>query len=161
MTQMVGVMSADIRRAGYYAKVGTGSNPFMGDTTDLTINSAGNCMLLTYDKNKDGQLEKNEWFGFRLQRGVIQYRTEQSNDADCDGDKSEWEDFVGMQDIKVTQLKFTLDQQPVDLDGDGSGTANILVRAVKISLSAELVNDSSKTKTIETTVKIYNDKYVP
>lgn len=162
------LLSNDIRRAGFWAgaqsDLGTGgnTNPFM--TTDISVNAADDCLLLTYDRNGDGSLPSlgsggdDERYGFRLLNNAIQSRPPGA-DFDCAASVNAWENITDPAVIRVTQLSFVLNQSAVDIDGSGTGTTTMTIRSVTVTMTAELVSDPSINKTLSTTIKIRNDKY--
>jgi septin family protein len=58
--------------------------------------------------------------------------------------------------IKITALSFTLTTSVLTANGH-----NLNIRTVNISLTGQLVSDSTVTKTITAHVRARNDKYVP
>ena len=160
------VMVNDIHRTGYWGNaLSSNVNPFMDGSTDISI--TGSCILLAYDQNADGTLPAisysydDERYGFRLIDNAIQFR--QSGAAfDCAAGDSEWTNLTDKNNVSITQLTFTLNSEPaLDIDGTGAGTDTMTVRTVTISITGQLVGDTSVSKTIIQTVKLYNDKYTP
>ena len=159
-------MSRDIQRAGYWANAETSStNPFMQTgTTDISVNGANDCILLTYDHDGDGALAAfgagtdDERYGYRLSAGAVQYRP---SGALFSCTNSSWTDLTDKRIVTITAMQITLNTEDVDIDGTGSGTAVMQVRNVTITLTGELASDSSVTRTLTRTVKVYNDKYIP
>lgn len=162
------LISSDVRRAGYWANAHTSnSNPFMvTGSTDITVNAGNNCVLLTYDADGDGSLPSiasgsdDERYGYRLINNIIQYRP-WGADFNCSAADSAWQNLTDSNVIKITQFNVSKSENVIDLDGAGSGTAALRMRKLTITITGELNNDSSVSKTITRTVKIYNDKYTP
>lgn len=165
---VLNAMTTDIQRAGYWANAdSSATNPFMvTGTTDLTINGAQNCILMTYDHDNDGALpavssaSDDERYGYRLMNNAIQYRPRGAN-FDCAAGANVWENLTDPNAVTITAFVVTLNSQTVDIDDTGPGTATIVRRSVSISITGELTHDTSVTKTLQTTVKVYNDKYNP
>ncbi len=160
------MMTSEIRRAGYWANaqndIGTtqNNNPFMASGTDITL-SGTNCILFSYDHDKNGTLPTlsssydDERYGIRLNGGAIQIRPPGATYA-CTASASAWENVTDTSIITITDLSFTLNQQSVSVNA-----SSLLVRSVDISITGQLVSDSTITKTITAHVRIRNDKFVP
>ncbi|MCH9770227.1 MAG: prepilin-type N-terminal cleavage/methylation domain-containing protein [Gammaproteobacteria bacterium] len=160
-------MTRDIRRAGYWANAGTSTtNPFQDTGTDIQVNGSNNCLLLTYDADKDGSLpavgagSDDERYGYRLMNNAIQYRPHGAVFS-CTAASSNWTDLTDPNILQITAFNVTLNTENLDLDGTGPGTSTISVRSVTISITGQLAADTSVSKTITKTVKVYNDKYNP
>jgi len=157
------VMEKDLRRAGYWSNaqtdIGTGNitNPFMQAETDIQINNS--CILFSYDKNNDGALPdlgdaNDERYGFRLSNNIIQYRVSSGNFS-CDNDTG-WVDLTDPNVINVSNLSFTQSTDSVALDsGDTLDKRNIT-----ISLTANLVSDTTITRTLTRQIAVRNDKFI-
>jgi prepilin-type N-terminal cleavage/methylation domain-containing protein len=162
-------MVNDIRRAGYWANasndLGTGANtnPYMAAATDVTINGSSNCILFSYDFNKDGSLpgiaagSDDERYGFRLQSSAVQARPPGAA-FDCAATATAWENITDTNLVNVTALTFTLTSTTVPI---GSASNTIRIRSIDITLTGQLVSDATVTKTLTEHVRIRNDKYVP
>ena len=156
-------MTRDIHRAGYWSQAETSStNPFMiTGSTDITVNATNNCILLTYDANGDGVLPAisasidDERYGYRLTGTAVQYRP-RGAPFSCAASSSSWTDLTDPSTISITQFSVTLNTGTVTV-----GTSSMSVRNVTLSITGELVGDSTVSKTITKRVKVYNDKYNP
>ncbi|NEX64583.1 prepilin-type N-terminal cleavage/methylation domain-containing protein [Noviherbaspirillum galbum] len=167
---IMSLVSRDVRRAGYWASpsyasgalsgIGAGntySNPFS------TINTAtAGCILYSYDRNGNGVLDSTEKFGFLLDSGVVQMRTNVGATAfDCTTDSGNaWGELSDSKNTRITALSFTeTDSSPIYL----SGTAgpNIKVRRITITLTGQLKNDATVSQTLTETVRVENDLYSP
>lgn len=80
MRAAMDMMVDEIRRAGYSNDPGS-ANEFTqtttGAITDLVISNSGSCIEFSYDADTNGDLSTAspfEFFGFRVQNGVLQYR---------------------------------------------------------------------------------------
>lgn len=167
LTLVLNKMSRDIHRAGYWANAGSSaSNPFQASGTDIQVNAGNNCILITYDADKNGSLSAitaaadDERYGYRFLNGAIQYRPRGATFS-CTAAADNWEDLTDPNIVTITAFTVTLNSENLDIDGAGPGTATMSVRSVTISLTAQLTSDSNVSKTITKTVKIYNDKYNP
>lgn len=162
-------MVYDIRRAGYWSNaasiIGTNANPNPFMTTANITTPTSNCILLSYDINDSGNLPSpntspdDERYGYRLSNGAIQARIT-STSYDCSSDTG-WVNITDPNVIKITNLTFTISTPTTDIDGTGSGTSTITERLVDITVTAELVNDTSVTTNLHQTVKVYNDLFTP
>lgn len=162
------LMSDDIRRAGYWANaqndVGTGqnNNPFMAAGLDVAV-TGGNCILFSYDRNSNGSLPSiatgsdDERYGFRLNGQAIQARPPGASFS-CAAAATAWENLTDPAIINITNLTFTLNQTTLTT---GPGTTGLLIRSVDISITGQLVRDSSLTETLTQHVRIRNDKFLP
>src|SRR3990167_6290973 len=157
------IMTNEIRRAGYWLNASNdlgssqNNNPFMAAGTDITIN--GSCILFTYDRNQSGALvpisasSNDDRVGFRLSSEAIQSRP-YGAPFDCNTANSNWENITDPSIVKVTQLSFTFTTQNIT-----TGSRSLAIRGVNISLTGQLVNDTSITRTITQYVRIRNDKF--
>lgn len=163
---LISIMASDIRRAGYWASaiddVGTGANtnPFM-DAGDITTTT--NCILFSYDLDKDGSLPTlndangDERFGYRLSGNTIQARPLSHTTFACDDAADEWVDITDPNYINVTG--FTVTSSPVDVTLDTSGTMTI--RNITLAITAELTDDASISRTVSKQIRVRNDKFTP
>jgi len=163
------LMSNEIRRAGYWANASSdlaassNHNPFMSTTngTDISVPNSS-CILFTYDKNADGTLpaissaSDDERYGFRLNSQVLQTRPYGASFS-CAAAASAWENVTDSNVVLITNLSFTLNQTTVS----SSGTTSLLIRSVDISITGQLANDSTITKTLTQHVRIRNDRFTP
>jgi prepilin peptidase dependent protein B len=163
------LMANEIRRAGFWSNAstiigsGTNTNPFMvTGSTDITI-TGGNCILFTYDYNKDGSLpaiaagSNDERFGFRLVNQILQTRPPGATFA-CNAATNNWENITNTSSVEITALSFTLNQETVPV---GAASDYMIIRRVDISITGRLTEFPTVTKTLTEQVRIRNDKYVP
>jgi prepilin peptidase dependent protein B len=164
------MMSADIRRAGYWGNANsligtnTNTNPFMvTGTTDVTVGGTGNdCILFTYDHNSDGVLpaissaSDDERYGYRLNGTYIQTRPWGASFS-CSAAANAWEN-MNDSTITITALTFTLTTETVTT---GPGAQGITTRSIDISLRGDLTSNTAITKTLTQHIRISNDKFVP
>lgn len=164
------LMADDIRRAGFSANnsgvmsSGVNNNPFMiTGTSDLVVPTS-NCILFTYDLNKDGSLPalgslpSDERFGYRLSAGAIQTRATTDSVFGCT--TGNWENLTDPDLLTITNLVFTLTSNALPLR-DPITTEAIALRYVNISVAGTLVSDPSVSTTFSTNIKVRNDKYQP
>ena len=163
------IMTSDIRRAGYSANANNdigldqNTNPFVATGADLSINTANNCILFTYDYNKNGTLPAisaaidDDRYGYRLNGQTLQARPPGA-DFSCTAAASNWENVTDPNFIQITQLSFTLNSNTITT---GPGTKGLTMRSVDISITGTLTSDSAITKTLTQHVRIRNDKFIP
>lgn len=195
------LMVNDIKRAGYWGGAIAGAdsrdNPFMAATTNVQIpnpdaNGIGNCILYSYDANGSGlttagaaAVDANEYYGFRLNNGVVEIRLTGTTTADCNN--GNWQAMTisdtGGESLNITRLAFSFDPiaDPVlpttskclntfILDPPENTlceyTVNYLetedraieTRQVNIVIEGRLANDATVTKTVSGSVKIRSDR---
>lgn len=161
------IMSMDIQRSGYWASADTSNNnPFMASSTDIFVNASNDCILMTYDFDGNGAVASissstdDERYGYRLQGDAIQYRP-WGAPFDCNAAATAWDNLTDPNIVKITTFSVSKNEEPIDLDGTGPGTESIILRTVTVTITGELANDPSITKTITQNIKVYNDKYEP
>jgi len=155
MSALMNIMANDIRRAGYWEidanKDGSFSqveldayvpqnNPFSqfgttaleildqaSDTSQLPLGSA-DCILYTYDADRDGAVDTDEGFGFRLNGSGIDMRQTGNTSNDC-AISGEWAGIVDTAFIEVTSLSFDLSgskcinaAEPNEIDDGGTAS---------------------------------------
>lgn len=166
----VQMMSADIRRAGYWRlavnDIGTGqnNNPYMDANTnmDIATNGTNDCILLSYDSYNDGAVKPintagdDERYGYRLSNGAIQARPNAANFV-CDAAANAWEDITDVNFITITSFAIVKNEVPVFISGTSG--PKMIVRDVDIHLTAQLVRDPNTTRTINYNIKVRNDKF--
>ncbi len=159
------IMVTDIQRAGYWSLASTNNtNPFMTTgTTDITVTGA-NCILFAYDITGSGVLPvigtgtDDDRYGYRLSGGAIQFRPVNATNYVCSAAAATWTNLTDPKVETITALSFVLTNVAITI-GAGPHTTNL--RQVAITLTGQLVSDSTITKTITRTVRVYNDKYLP
>jgi type II secretory pathway component PulJ len=188
LSTALGVMTTDIRRAGYWgqAKANDLTNPFIvTSTSNLDIKNSGSCVLYTYDLNSDGSASTTaEYFGFKLLNNVLYMRTGAgTSTSDCTN--GTWEAITDSKLISITNLSFTTTNSKCLNSttsntwttanttsnlfpcGDGTVTGyvapssgDILVetRQVTITIEGQLVSDSAVKKKLVESVRVRNDR---
>jgi prepilin-type N-terminal cleavage/methylation domain-containing protein len=147
----------------------------------ISLGAAGECILLSYNADNDQAVvvDDNERMGYRLNNGTLQIRTEGTTNESCNN--GTWYDLSNPR-VNVTSLTFTQSDDDFDvstmIDGSGdddsdgvcevgeacttcaSGSSCLLVRTIDLSMTIELVSDSSLQQTFSETVRIRNDKFI-
>jgi type IV pilus assembly protein PilW len=203
LTTLLSVMSHDIMRAGITGTLNytnPQTNAFnqandtalevidnMTDNNQVTFaNSAtgGSCVVYTYDRDLDGDVDIAEVVGFRLNNGAVEMRrdvigTNRDSCADADGN---WFAVTDNRIITITDLTFrfnnskcinTREPNAVNEDGDAdtdeademdcytlapsSGDITVETRQIDITLAGQLVSDASVTLSMTESVKVRND----
>lgn len=161
------LMTADIRRAGYWGNADSdinaslNNNPFMASSTDITTGLSGACILFSYDHDYNGSVAAisdsgdDEHYGFRLNGNTLQGRPPGAAFS-CTSSATNWEDITDPNLMQITALSFTLNTSTITV---GPGTKGLTVRSVTISMTGQLTSDSTVTKTLTTTIKVRNDKF--
>ncbi len=188
LESVMSLMVNDLRRSGYWGGARTGAdsstNPFTIGAANIQTPSAS-CILYTYDggsgvtggvnHDSNGLVDADEYYGFQLTGGAITMRTTGTTTANCaDGN---WETMTidsGGQSLNITALTFTTAYKclnvststPYSTTCAAVATAGNLVieqkasesRQFNIVLTGQLVNDTTVTKTLTSTVKVRNDR---
>jgi len=158
------VMVRDIRRAGYWglAENGIGNsaayaaNPFIADISagDGGIDtSTTGCILFRYDRSDDGSLQDSERVGYRLSSGAVQMLTAATSATHSCADGS-WESITDSRLSTVTALTFSKTHASAS---PSSGV--VCTRDVTITLTGQLVSDSTVTQTLTQLVRVRADWY--
>lgn len=151
MRATMSLIIRDLRRAGYnsaaVANVLAGTaNPFQ----TLTIDTANSCLDYSYDVNQDGVLA-NESFGYRLSGGAIQTSTD-TTDCSANGN------WLNLTDQFLTNISaFTVTDPDTDGDGNpGITTDGVTTHQVTITITANLIRDTTVVRTITEIVEVRN-----
>ena len=142
-------------------------NPFGG----ITIVGA-DCITFSYDSNNDGApaADNTENRGFRLQGGAVRSGT--NTGLGCAA--ATWDDITDPNAIEIKGLTFSLPPITVDIDGVLGGGAvpctpltlpcaggsftpvqTVPVNVIAITLTGQLADDDSVTRTLRQTVRVY------
>lgn len=129
LSALMNVMANDIRRAGYWGNMAPAdyevpqTNPFAQiDETALEVHAAnvqqgetgsGECIVYTYDANRDGVVDDADIRGFRLNGDVVQMRERGDTAANaahdsCNDAEDIWRDVTDGNVISITNLTFDL-----------------------------------------------------
>lgn len=186
LESIMALMINDIRRAGYWggATVAADSknNPFTNTaTTNIQVPTAA-CILYTYDANGSGSLtptvltddvDANEYYGFKLDNNTIKVRISGTATNVCNNVGDTWEEHVTGTQVTVTGLTFTRTYKCLNTatatsyNSDcasltaaqlPSGTLAVESRQIDITLSGQLSDDATVTKTLTNFVKVRNDR---
>ncbi|MGR8941420.1 MAG: PilW family protein [Gammaproteobacteria bacterium] len=149
-------------------------------TTDIT---SGNCILYSYDADGDGIIDDNEHYGFRLNGNTINMRFSgaAAAPATCDWANGTWEENIAGDQIRITGLTFDLSGSKcenvttstafnstcadVPATDPATGTTNlnsgnqvVETRQVSITMTGQLADDATVTKSLTDIVKVRNDR---
>jgi type IV pilus assembly protein PilW len=103
----VDIIVDDIRRAGSWGST-TGdpsTNPFMvtttgGPKTNISINTAGNCIEYAYDVDGNGTLSSNEYAGFKIESATLKMRNGGNGEVnDCQN--GSWESMTDANQVTI------------------------------------------------------------
>ena len=159
------IMVTDIQRAGYTSTATTSkTDPFMQGNYDLQV--SGNCIVLAYDLDNNGTVDDADVIGYVLHNGAIERRqVGVGKTTDCASAATDsWDPVTDPNYITITAFTITKPASSnisTDIDGTSAGTDTITNRTVSITLTGQLTNDTSVTKTITRIIKVYNNKYAP
>jgi type IV pilus assembly protein PilW len=163
------LMANDIRRAGYWSNAANdigldqNTNPFMASGADITTNVANNCILFAYDQNSNGTLPAisssidDKRYGYRLTNQILQARPPGAP-FNCTTAAADWENMTDPNFVLITALSFNLTTATLTT---GPGSRGINLRNVTITITGQLANDASITKTLTQQIRIRNDKFLP
>jgi prepilin peptidase dependent protein B len=151
------LMLGDLRRAGSHGRpalLAGGSNPFGLDTTAaFGGEAADSCITFSYDLDQDGALDTaagDERFGFRLRVQAIEMR--RAGLACAASAAPDWEPVTNPGQTRITALQFVVNTAPA---------GPIDVRTVRVTLTGELADDSSISRSLLREVRVQNDTYSP
>lgn len=160
------IIVSDIQRAGFWVNAtnisatnGTAgsTNPFLAGTNDITTNGATNCLTFTYDSTTDGTVDDTDKFGYGLSGSAIRFRQVGST-FDC-ASASGWTSLSDTNVITITGFNVTSTNTAVNINTNTTSTINY--RKVTVTITGNLKNDTTNTRTLTRTIKIYNNKYSP
>lgn len=179
------IISSDLRRAGYWNQNLNAATPFSSaDGGGLILSDCASegvdCARLDYafDRNRNGNIENTEMYGFRLNDGSLQMRN-----PSADPDEDEWVVLVGGTNdpVEITDLSFSAVGDPDDelgeflcrnitlgessfvqcaADASGAGTAGQTIlqkRRVRVEMEGRL---GEHRMTLTETVRVRNDRRV-
>ncbi len=163
MQTAMNLMINDIRRAGYWSNAvndmdsGANNNPFMQAGTDISISAGNNCILLTYDDDKNGTLPAvntaggDKRYGYRLSGQILQTRPVTA-DFDCTATTNTWDDLT---DGIITNFSVTETDTVAPITGTAS---TVTIRYITVTMTGQLDDDPVITRTLTQTVRVRNDK---
>lgn len=162
------LMVNDIRRSGYWGGAISGAvselNPFMLAATKVNRPSAS-CILYSYDGDGDAAVDTDEYYGFKLDNGTIRMRLGGvgANTTDCTSGIWGTGEIIDGDEINITALVITLTSTCINVTQSttactGSGDKIVELRQVDISLTAQLVDDATVSKTVTDSTIIRNNR---
>lgn len=192
------VMTNDIRRAGYWSNVSNlaSANPFnqiddtvvqifKADNSKITENTDddGVCILYAYDKDEDGVVDIDEYFGFKVLAEIVYMRTAVTGTADTCATAADWTELSEPRIYKIDTLTFNPNDSAcvnsnepdgVEDGGDAAvvdddderdcyltapNTADVTVetREIEINMSGYLADDPFVTFNITQNIRVRND----
>jgi prepilin-type N-terminal cleavage/methylation domain-containing protein len=163
------IMADDIRRAGYWngtqtmVNNATLSNPYSYPNFPVTINTAKNCIVFSYDKdNSSDTPASDEKFGYALSNNAIV--TGFPADTNGCSNIGAWNAISNPNMIKITELTF----DSIDPTNTTAGTTQhqfalssgdlLCVREIRIRISAILTKDDKVKHSLEKTIRLRNDE---
>jgi len=147
----MGLIIRDLRRAGYNS--GAATDILTGPVTpfqNLSIDTANSCLNYSYDVDQNGALA-NESFGFKLAAGAIQSSADTTN---CSANGT----WLNLTDQFLTNISVFNVSDP-DTDGDGNPgitSDGVTTHQVTISITANLIRDTTVVRTITEIVEVRN-----
>lgn len=169
------IMKNDIQRSGYWGNAAmNGDNPF----GDIVINDTKSCISYTYDANNDSVLDQpGDMFGFRLNNGAVQMRTNANACDNPDNTADIWQTITDPDTVTITDLSFskivdctnmsTEPYTPCNQDevgaytGDNkaptSGDSIINITTINIQLQAQSKQNSHITMTLADSTMLRNE----
>ena len=145
---------ADLRRTGYSGNTvamvsdpDANLSPFRDSisVSEYPGETAQSCLVFSYDSNDNGMLDQaspNEHFGYRLLYGTVEIRR---NSLDCTSNG--WEDLTDSNVVRVTSLRFSINQ---------TVQQGISSTSVTVFLSGELSANAKLSKIYHTVVVVRN-----
>ena len=160
---IMGVMSRDIRRAGYWANAdGVAINPFSNGNAAMSVNGAGDCLIYSYDMDDSGALSAGDYQGVKLVGNSVMLR--QSNVNCADNGANNWDVINDTTAINITNLNFAINTNAcINVTNGGSDCNNAsggdllrTMNVVTITLAGQLVGDADVNDTLVETVSVRN-----
>lgn len=158
---LMDLMVRDIRRSGYTSNYASSIGSIAvgsGLTNTLVISNNGNTINYQYDLNSNGTFDSNESFGFRLSNGTVQALN-----------GGTWTTLSDPNVTNITSLTFCLlpsadnvclTAVPAAAKVTSSGSAQIYVHEVRITLQGSLKADTSTSRKLVESVRVRNDEFV-
>ncbi|MFL6660906.1 MAG: hypothetical protein ACJ8G7_01935 [Rhizobacter sp.] len=163
-----GLMSRELRRAGYWAGAerglagATASTPASNPHAEITpADSASSMVVFRYsrDGEENGAIDTEEEFGFRLRNGTIEMQLGASN----------WQALTDSTSLQVMRFTVTPRLEEINL-GDSCPNAcpaasatcppRLLVRSLELQISARSADDPAMMRTASNRVRLRNDALV-
>ncbi len=150
----IGIVNSRIAQAGYWASAYNGepynysgpgpNNPFTANGWDLQVGDSNQCLLFSFDRNRDGVASSDEQIGYRLNSGVLEEGREATTCA-----AGQWAALTDSTVVNISSLQFVVNTQIVGA---------FIKRTVNIQLRGALVSVAGAALFLEYTVRVSNDK---
>lgn len=168
----IDLINRDMRRAGYWAlarnDIGAqqSANPFA-----IIANPSPNCILYSYDFNRDGALQPGENHGFLLAKGTLYYldsltivTSDHKKMCDAALEKG-WAPVTDATKVSIDSAVFSLTEErvaapPPDLESlnlAGGQPPAIITRSVNYVIHGNMTSDPSIAGTYVGVVHIFNN----
>lgn len=186
LESVMAVMINDIRRAGYWGGAGVTAdskkNPLTNTSTANIQLPSSSCILYAYDANGSGantpldqtdDVDANEYYGFKLDGTTIRMRISGTATANCADPNDNWQEHITGSKVSITGLAFTTAYKCLNvttaisynstcaaLTAAQLPSTNLAVesREINITVSGQLSDDATVTKTLTNFVKTRNDR---
>lgn len=194
------LMVNDIRRAGYWGDAVSGSdaknnpttcstgNPFTCGNANIVISKKtgeadDSCILFSYDfddgnknthpEDPDGNVNLNEYFGFRLNGNGVDMRYSVDDVTNISCDDGNWENIVDTETVSINSLSFSMaNSKCLDFSTSitdttscaattmtiNSGDTVIETRQIDITLTGQVSGEDVVNKSLTDIVKVRNDR---
>jgi len=146
-------ISDEVRNTGYWAgsiDTDTTSNPF--GLIKPNSSTATDCVIYSFDENKDRILDNEEKRGIRLNTttNAIEY-LENTTNIDCpDADWSSAQQLTDKNKLEITKLQFSLAEDchnsstdNIDCSGASSGDLLLTTQKINVTIEARLKSDNN------------------
>jgi len=167
----LGLFAKDVRRAGYWNGSPVASNPHASVVEEdlpimvfsvsapTTSSTSGDCIMLSYDLNRDGASSTREIFGYRLSVtsdiGTIQSlyiaSSSSSSGVNCT-ESGTWNDVTDANFVDVDTLLFATSPA-----GTVASFASASVRSIDITVAGYVRSDPKLIREYSNEVRVRND----
>lgn len=160
-------ISDEVRNTGYWAdsiNSDSTTNPF--GLSKPNSSTATNCVIYSYDENKDGSLDNNEKRGIRLNTTTkaIEY-LENTTDTNCpDADWSSAQQLTDKNKIEITKLEFSLVEDChnsttdyADCSTASSGDLLLTTQKINITIEARLKSNNDIKRHVSREILLRNN----
>lgn len=162
LTTVVALISGELRRAGYsrHPVANGDANGFLPVYVPETTPPAS-CILYSHDQDdnaSDSSPDAGDQGGLRLSNGALQIKTSDHacGNTTCTACNSgHWLAVTDPATVQITHLRFTEAHQTL---ATGEGDEGIEVRKIRISLVGNLAHDPLIQHSIETVIRLPNDR---
>jgi type II secretory pathway component PulJ len=125
-------------------------NPFSA----VTLNTAGDCVLFSYDLNNDGNVDTNESFGYRLDSANKAIASTTTASDVCTGGGS-WQKITDENALNVTGFAVTKIAKAIT----AANLLNATVQEYSVQMTGQLFSDATAVRNLQETVKVRNDTF--